>query len=64
MDPKEFRKNKITVYSADGKTVIKTYEGGIHTFFGDYEKEGCVHFVDENGKHHRVYGFNVCIDEL
>lgn len=65
MDPKDFRKNKITVYSNDGKTIIKEFEGAIYTFFNDYEKEGCIHLVDENGKHHRIYGAQtVFIDEL
>ena len=54
-------KNKIAVYS--GTELIKLYTGNLYIFREDFIKEGCVHFRDEDGKHHRIYGGTVLVDE-
>lgn len=63
LDPNDFRYNRITVYAQDGSQ-IANYEGKIYIYFGDKMSDGCIHFVDEYGKHHRIYGEGtVIIDE-
>lgn len=63
LDSKDFRNNRIRVID-DGE-VVATYEGKIYIYFGDKIADGCVHFVDEAGKHHRIYGKGtVIIDEI
>lgn len=64
LDSKDFRNNRIRVIAGDGSLVEK-YEGKIYIYFGDKVADGCVHFVDEAGKHHRIYGKGtVIIDEI
>ena len=54
-------KNNITVVFNDGTR--KTYEGNYYIYREDYIKEGCVHFKDGEGKHHRIYNATVLVDE-
>lgn len=54
--------NKITVYVGD--KLVETYEGNYFLYRDDYKKEGCIHFKDANGKHHRIYGGTVIVDEI
>lgn len=63
LDSNDFRYNRIRVIAGDGSVVDK-YEGKIYVYFGDKIGDGCVHFVDEHGKHHRIYGGTVIIDEV
>jgi len=64
LDSKDFRNNRIRVIAGDG-SLVETYEGKIYIYFGDKATDGCVHFVDEAGKHHRIYGEGtVIIDEM
>ena len=63
LDSKDFRNNRIRVI--DVGVVVATYEGKIYIYFGDKVADGCVHFIDEAGKHHRIYGKGtVIIDEI
>lgn len=63
IDKKDYRNNRISVYSNDGEK-ISVYEGKIYIYFGD-TKESCLHFIDENDHHHRIYGNNtIIIDEF
>lgn len=62
LDSKDFRNNRIRVF--DNGEIVATYEGKIYIYFGDKVADGCVHFVDESGKHHRIYGGTVIIDEI
>ena len=63
LDSKDFRSNRIRVI--DNGEVVDTYEGKSYIYFGDKVADGCVHFVDEAGKHHRIYGKGtVIIDEI
>jgi hypothetical protein len=63
LEAKDFRNNRVTVFNNGEK--IATYEGKLYIYFGDRVKDGCVHFVDEAGKHHRIYGEGtVIIDEV
>ena len=63
IDKKDYRNNKITIYGDDGRP-IKVYEGKLYIYFGD-TKEPCFHFIDEEGKHHRIYGKNtIVVDEI
>jgi hypothetical protein len=61
LNPKDFRNNRIKVFD-NGQLAV--YEGKIYIYFGDKTTDGCVHFVDEDGKHHRIYGGTVIIDEI
>lgn len=63
IDAENYRNNKITVYDEDG-TVSKVYEGKMYIYYGDKIKDGCIHFADDQGHHHRIYSSNlVIIDE-
>lgn len=64
IDAKDYRNNRITVFDSNGN-VAKVYDGKIYIYFGDKAKDGCIHFVDEEGLHHRIYGEGlVTIDEF
>ena len=63
LETKDFRSNRITVFNKG--EVVSIYEGKIYIYFGDKATDGCIHFVDEQGKHHRIYGEEtVIIDEI
>ena len=63
LDSKDFRNYCIRVI--ENAELIAKYEGKIYIYFGDRASDGCVHFVDEEGKHHRIYGEGtVIIDEI
>ena len=53
-------RNVITVYLKDEKLV---YDGNYYIYREDFVKEGCVHFRDADGNHHRIYNAPVVIDE-
>jgi len=57
----EDTRNKIRIY-INGKDEV-VYDGNYYIYREDFVKEGCVHFKDGDGKHHRVYGGVVIIDE-
>lgn len=63
LEPKDYRKNEIEVYSSNGEKIAR-YSGQIYIYFGE-NKEQCFHFVDDEGHHHRIYGnYTIVVDEI
>jgi hypothetical protein len=63
LETKDYRNYSIKVIN--NKETVAAYEGKIYIYFGDKATDGCIHFVDEAGKHHRIYGEGtVIIDEI
>lgn len=54
-------KNIIRVFIDGCEEIV--YKGNYYIYREDYLKEGCVHFKDGEGKHHRIYNATVIIDE-